>query len=225
MVRRCLRVQSALLLACLPLPGCCTLARFFCGPDTSPWVPIEYGSPRATLATFLEAVRRDDPDRVYQCLSAGYIARRDLDTMLVNAFWERLRADVPGLHMLGYAAIPDRPLREQDHGVTYAIEVEGRTLEIDLVRETYWHVRYHNPDGTQTTPGATLEGDTLNGAVQISPAGPDDKPDPDERPQSRITLARPLLVPHGGRETLRLDDVDEIKFGREWKIANFRAPQ
>ena len=221
MVRRCLPVELALLLAALPLPGCCTLAQFFCGPDKSPWVPIEYGSPRATLATFLEAVRRDDPFRVYCCLSAGYIARRDLDYQLVNAFWDRLRSDVPGLHMLGYATIPDRPLREQDHGVTYAIEVDGRTLQIDLVRETFWVVRYRDQDGKQSAPGGTLEGDTLNGVVQISPA----EPDADERPQSRIALLRPLLVPHAGRDTLRLDDVDEIKLGREWKIADIVSPR
>jgi len=221
MVSRCLRVQPALLLACLPLPGCCTLARFFCGPDTSPWVAIEYGSPRATLATFLEAVRRDDPYRVYCCLSAGYIARHDLDYAVVNAFWDRLRADVPGLHMLGYAVVPERPLRQQDHGVTYAIEVEGRTLQIDLVRETYWLVRYRDQEGKQSAPGGTLEGDTLNGVVQVSPA----EPDPDERPQSRITLLHPLLVPHAGLDTLRLDDVDQITLGREWKIANIVSPQ
>ena len=52
-------------LALLPLLGtgsCCWMARVFCGPDTSPWVPISYETSRATLATFLEAVRRENTD-------------------------------------------------------------------------------------------------------------------------------------------------------------------
>ena len=42
-----LRLSAAL--AALPLllaaSGCCSLARLFCGPDTSAWLPIDYATP------------------------------------------------------------------------------------------------------------------------------------------------------------------------------------
>lgn len=210
---------AASLVSLLPLTGCCTMARLFCGPDRTPWVPIAHDTARATLATFLEAVRRDDPLRVYQCLAPSYIRANDLDYQLVTAFWERLCREVPA-HMLGYAELPAAPIRIQDDGVTYAIEIEGRVLHIDLVRQSFWEVRYRAPDGSPRETSRNLDFASLNGFVAVTPQ-PEDPAD--GTPRSRVML-RPLEVEHPATKALRLEDVDSVTVGREWKIAAIGGP-
>src|SRR5262245_6051001 len=96
------------LCAVAPLSGCCTLARLFCGPDRSPWVPISCETPRATLQTFLEAVRRDSPAQAYQCLARSFLERNHWDVLVLTAFWQELHRQQPGLHLFGYAELPER---------------------------------------------------------------------------------------------------------------------
>lgn len=212
---------TAVLLASLPLTSCCTLARLFCGPDHSPWVPIAHDTPRATLATFLEAVRRDDPERAYQCLGQQFKQAHGIDGILLNALWERMRAEVPGFHLLGYATLPDAPTREVDGGVTYVVEAEGHQVTIDLVRQSYYEVRYRDATGLVRHPGKVLDGDTLNGRLAVKDAGRDPI---DDTPRSRIEVAA-LTIDHAGTEPLRVEDVDALTIGREWKIADIKLPQ
>lgn len=204
----------------LHLSGCCTMARLFCGPDQSPWVQVSHATPAATLATFLEGIRRDDRDRVYDCLAQSYLRTHGLDRLVANAAWQRLHDEVPGLHLLGYATVPAAPLRQQDGGCTYAIEVEGKVLTIDLVRQSYWEVRYRAADGTEKHPGATLDFDSLNGLVAVAKAADD----PDGMPQASVAVA-PLRFVLPGQDELRLAEVDAVAVGREWKIANIALPQ
>lgn len=220
MRRLTLVVPFAGLLA-MPLGGCCTMARFFCGPDTSPWVPIAYDSAEATLRTFLEAVRRNQPSVVYGCLSPGFKRQHGLDGLLVQAAWERLEAQVPGLHLLGYAEVPKEPQQRQDGGVSYELVVEGQALRIDLVRQSYWELRYRGRDGRPRETSTALDHDTLNGVVRVTDKGLDPV---DELPQAEIAL-EPRVVLHPGTPKLRLEDVDELTVGREWKIAEIVTRQ
>ncbi len=58
----------ALVLA-LPASGCCSLAQLFCGPDDSEWPQIDFRTPRAGLATFMNAVLKDDCQVIYDSLA------------------------------------------------------------------------------------------------------------------------------------------------------------
>lgn len=191
------------------------MARFFCGPDTTPWVPIAYDTPDATVRTFLEAVRRDQPNEVYRCLAPSFKAHHQLDGLLVQVAWDRLKEQVPGLHLLGYAEVPAAPSRIADGGVTYEIEVEGRVLRLDLVRQSYWELRYRGKDGKPRETSTALDFDTLNGLLRVTDKGLDPV---DELPQAEVAL-EPRVVLHPGAPRLRLEDVDGLAVGREWKIA------
>ena len=97
--------RIALLALCLafPAPGCCTLARLFCGPDDSEWVQISFRTPRGALATFKEAVRRDNCQVVYDSLGEDLKTRMDLGLLEACVAWEKLKDEYTGLHLLGYA--------------------------------------------------------------------------------------------------------------------------
>ncbi len=198
------------LTAALPLGGCCSMARLFCGPDRSPWVPIAYDSPRAALATFLEAARRDDAVIAYRSLSADHKARlrreHGLGGSLVAALaWEHLKKEVP-LHLLGYAAVGE-PERRTADGATFVVAVEGHDVRIDLVRQPYWSVQFAAADGTAKEAGGFLR--TLNGNARIQPA--------DEDEASRLTLD-PIVFPHEGSEQVTVDQLIRAEIGCEWKV-------
>ena len=195
------------------------MARLFCGPDRTSWVPIAYDSPSATLATFLEAVRRDDPAKIYQCLAASFVKQHGLDGLVVNAAWERLRNEVTGLHLLGYAEVPKAPLRADDGGVTYEVTVEGVILRLDLVRQSFWELHYRGRDGKARESSTALDFDTLNGLLRIEAAEPDPV---DDLPQTKIAL-EPRVVLHPGSPSLRLADIDRLAVGRDWQIAGMRT--
>lgn len=202
------------MLLTLPTGGCCTLARWFCGPDTSPWVSVSYDTPAATLQTFLEAIRRANPDQIYLCFGQRFKEQRGIDNLVSNMAWERLQREVPGLHLAGYAKVPDAPQRQQDRGVSYELDLDGRILRIDLVRQAYWRVRYQKPDGREGEDGRNLAHDSLNGFARIEAAGLDPL---DGEPQSRILLD-PLTVVHPSADQLELEQVQEVTLAREWKI-------
>src|SRR5262245_30454488 len=88
---------SVLLL--LPLSGCCTFARFFCGPDTTPWVSVRFETPRLAVQTLLEALRRDDPQIVYVSLSQRYLKELKVDLLTWDVAWPRIRDENAGLHV------------------------------------------------------------------------------------------------------------------------------
>ncbi len=71
------RLALLAVILALPAPGCCTLARLFCGPDDSEWVQIDYKTAPAALATFMEAIRRDDCRVIYDSLGEALKRRQD----------------------------------------------------------------------------------------------------------------------------------------------------
>lgn len=204
-----------LLLPLLTLSGCCSMARLFCGPDRTEWVPIDYSSPEAAVRTLLEALRRDDAQRVYESLSNGYRERLNLDLATAQLAWPRFTAANPGLHVAGYAAVPPARRTAPDRAVV-TLDVEGHTAEVALVRSTVQRVRYRRPpkrDGSERERG--IWGDIvrdLPAALTITSA--------DEA--STLTLA-PVPFPHQGVDELTADQIEAITLEQVWKVDDVRG--
>ena len=197
---------SVLLL--LPLSGCCAMARFFCGPDTTPWVSVRFETPRLAVMTLLEALRRDDPEIACLSFSLDYRRRLGVDMLTVVALWEQIREQNPGLHVAGYAEVPE-PTRINADQAQVTIDVYGKQIEIQLVRESWWEVRYVRPNGTagdDSEPVASFNGLALVERI--------DDPDHD---RSRLVL-RPLVFDHEGLPSVSLGDIEHAALTRKWKV-------
>jgi hypothetical protein len=126
----------------LPPSGCCDLAGLLCGPDRSRWVPVSYDTPGEALATFLEAVRRDQARILCEALSEDFRQRLGLPGCLEGALaWDKLRDRMPGVHLLG-AAEPAAPFAVTPSRSCYLLEVAGRELVVVLRRYAFVGVRY-----------------------------------------------------------------------------------
>lgn len=207
-MRRFLPLATAALL--LPLTGCCSLSRLFCGPDKSPWVPIDYSTPEASVRVLLEAIRRDEPNVVYESLAQEYCSRMKLDGMIAAIAWQRLRDEVPGLHLVGYAEVPP-PVRVADNGATFEIEVQGRRLRIDVVRESTLSLIYWNPELKQTQRIArkVVSWNTLASISDIENA---------DRDLSSFEL-KPVQFEHEGLPEVPLEHVQNVSLVRSWKVS------
>ena len=98
--------QTLGLVALLATSGCCDLAAFFCGPDQSPWVRISYQTHREALATFMEAVKRDNVRLICESLSPRYKEELGIPGCFEAALvWEKIVEQTPEAHMLGRADV------------------------------------------------------------------------------------------------------------------------
>ena len=118
----------------LPLAGCCTIARGLCGPDRTPWVQVDFATPEATARTFLEALRRDDPDVVYRCLSHECRKRMGIDGLAAQLAWTEVRRQHPYLHVAGYATVPAAERLAADRARVQR-DVVGAAVVVELVRQ------------------------------------------------------------------------------------------
>lgn len=204
-----LTVTALAALAALPLGGCCSMARFFCGPDRTTWVSERFDAPERTVATLLEALRRDDPEVVYLCLADTYRQQLGLDGQTVKLAWERVRDAAPGLFLAGYAEIPEPTRRDEDRA-TFHLLVEGHALVLELVCEPFWEVRYRRPDGSLGEAGAAVPkfGDY---AASRSLDDPD-------RDLSELTLA-PLRFEHEGVDEVPPSAIEHAALSRRWRVA------
>jgi hypothetical protein len=194
--------------------GCCSLARWFCGPDKSEWVRVAFDTPETALRTFLEAIRRDNPDRVYECLAEDYKRSKGLDQLVTNVLWQRIREEAPGYHLVGYATIGE-PVRQSEGTVTYLLDAEGHRLSVELVQQAFWEVAYRTPAGLQKRPGDYVM--TLQPYARCVPDGDGER--------SRLTID--LTFAHGATDPIPLADIEHAGIGREWKVSGFRelAPE
>ena len=155
----------------LPTGGCCTIASLLCGPDKSRWVPREYRTPDEALATFLEAIRRDQPVFIHESLSEKAKQRNGLPGVLeTTVAWERLKREVTGLHLAGDATL-SAPIREPDGRVRYDLAVSGRSLTVKLVEQAFWELGYTNePDGEIEREGRFVDDQTLTRMLVVQQA-------------------------------------------------------
>ncbi|MBM4062085.1 MAG: hypothetical protein FJ265_13455 [Planctomycetes bacterium] len=203
--------------ACLStLPGCCTLARLFCGPDKSAWVPIDYATPENALGVLLEAIRRDNPEYVYDALSEGYRKRLGIDQNLVQLAWQRVKDATPGIHLAGYAAIP-APTRPTDDTAVFDLDVEGRPVRVALVREAFFELRYRRPRAT--APG------TFRRPVPDWSTIADVAPVPDQDLDLSRIVPAPVVFEHEGLDAVPVQAVDHVAWVRRWKVDDLQALQ
>lgn len=203
------RTASTVLVTALLLSagGCCSLARLFCGPDLSPWVQRSFDTPLEAVKTFMEAARRDDSTVVWvECLSKGYKTRLKQEHGQAESFgarwaWERMKQDVP-LHMLGYAIIKDP--KEDGNRATCILDIEGRSIRIDLVRQARWLVEWRDEYGAVLDIGAVT--DSLDSRAEIVKGNP-----------PRLLLV-PFVLDLEESKSVSLDQIVRAQISHEWKI-------
>ena len=216
------RIQLAIFaLFALSLQGCCSFARLFCGPDRSPWVSVSFDTPEQTLRTFLEALRRDHPEVAYQCLSKSFRKELDIDQFTVNLAWAKIREQTPGLHLAGYATVPEIQIDWVNGSGIVDMDVEGYPLTIRLIRETSWEVRYRRV-GESLTPeqlhahwGKSIKGG-IQDAVKVTRSQDNDR-------MSEVNLL-PRPVTHYGVDEIPVENVDFIGLQRSWHISGLSMP-
>ena len=208
---RRLRTRNAAALATsllLPLGGCCDLALLLCGPDTSRWVRIDYETPDAGLATFMEAVRRDNTQIIYESLSTAFKEQQDLPGELEATIgWERMKQQFSGVHLLGTAAvsgpIPVGTARR------YQLVVSGHGFHVELVRIAMVEVRYQL-DGHYDVYGYPLDPpDSLNHLVALERA---------DFEATAVLTIEGLDLP----DKLRAADILEVRATYQWKVSAIR---
>lgn len=199
--------RAVLWLCLLPCGGCCTLASLFCGPDRSQWVSESYRSPAAAVATFQEAIRRDDATVAYRCLSESLKKREGiLDQVIATAAWQKLQQNIPALHLLGEA---DRSEAQELPGgrVRYVLSRAGHRVQVDLCSQPLLRVDWSTPGGDDVS--ARYE-PSLQPFLRIEGSGLD----------STVILRIPDADLPGGLEALALRRVEA---GIEWKVEDVRA--
>jgi hypothetical protein len=210
----------------LPCAGCCSLARLFCGPDRTEWVSIDHSTPEKAVRTLLEALRRDDPQRVYDSLSSAHRQRLGLDSLTTLLAWERVREEHPYLHVAGYAEVPPARLLGPD-SARVELSVEGQPVVIDLVRTLQWTVRYRRPavdpnDSARFLPdrwGSSAErGDYVARAENLLTV----EPDPTE--QKSTLRIRPLVFEHPGLDEVPANTILLAGAVQEWKVDQIATP-
>ncbi|MFT4512223.1 MAG: hypothetical protein ACI91B_000911 [Planctomycetota bacterium] len=211
-MRRIILTVTALL--ALPLQSCCSLARLFCGPDKSEWISVRFDSPEHTVRTFLEALRRDDPDVVYQCLSEPLRKRLGVDQDTTKLIWPLLREKVPGLHLAGYATVPNAT-RPSPNEAAIDLDIEGRPLMLQLVRQCHWEVRYRREGESGDQAIASVGGQVANAALLLNV-----EPVTDDPPMSIVALNGRRVL-HYNYDTLPAANIEAIGLEHTWRINAF----
>jgi len=209
------RLYLTLLAACtLPLSSCCTVARLFCGPDTSEWVSVDYSSPELAVRTFLEALRRDNATVTYQSLSDRYRAKLGLDEAMARLAWPKIREQNPGLHLAGYAEVPDASFDPDNIDLaTMELDVEGNKIRLRLRRQCQWSVRYRRPGNV---PAAARNAETgypvtdIASIIEVRPVA-------DDVEESNV-LIKPLFVPHPRVFEIPPSHIDFAGVEQTWRI-------
>jgi hypothetical protein len=185
--------------------GCCSLAAWWCGPDRSRWVSVDYTTPRLALDTFLEAIRRDRPIEVVESLSETLKERLGLAGIAEGTIaWQRLRETGP-IHLLGSARV-ERRTDQADGGVRFDLAVAGREFAVVVRRSAYWHVAFTGRDGDPERlerHGSYVSPEALARMLAVNA-------DPDTVIDLRLDSSK-LPVLEEGR-------VREVRAGYEWKV-------
>ncbi|MDP6929948.1 MAG: hypothetical protein QF412_09635 [Planctomycetota bacterium] len=193
------------LAATLPLlsaGGCCTFTRLWCGPDDSRWISRSFRTPKKALSTFLEAIRRDQPKVIYDCLGEDFKRRQNLPGPMHAALgWQKIKEQTPAIHLLGTAAIkphdPETPDRR-----SFTLSVSGHLIKIELLRQAFVELRYEEGPGMVVPEGVYVS--SLAHHLRTQQASTDFVIQPPPK----------LGIP----ADLRVDQIHEITAGHDWKI-------
>lgn len=140
----------------LPLQSCCTIFGLFgCGTGV-PIAKISWDSPRESLDTLLAAIRASDVKVIYEALSEGFKQANGFDGLGFAIAWEKLRDQVPGLHLAGDAEIveegPGRDATGQpiNGRYRYLLDAHGYRFEVEFGRRAYWELAAKDPNSGET---------------------------------------------------------------------------
>ena len=205
-------------LLALPLQSCCSLARLFCGPDKSEWVSVSFETPELTVRTFLEALRRDDPSVIYKCLSDPFRAELGVDQATMKLIWPQVRDQYPGLHLAGYATVPTAVFDDKGTAIIN-LDVEGQAMQLQLIRQCHWEVRYRRPGARADIAIARVGGKVANPAavLQVTPISDD--------PPTSIVALNGRRVAHSGFDELAIENIEAIGLEQTWRITSLGARQ
>ncbi|MHC5066415.1 MAG: hypothetical protein ACYTG5_20870 [Planctomycetota bacterium] len=203
--QRCFLATAILLVT----PGCCSLAQFFCGPDQSPWIPKSYGTPEDALATFLEAMRRDDSRQLYKSLSEDFKRREGLPGALeFELAWRQLRASYSYLHLLSNAEVGNSAPRGSRYH-SFDLSIGGEVYRVSLRRQDFIRVVYVVPELEEPLEAGRYV-DSLEGFLRIDP--------PD-----LAGLDIVVTLPEMEIEELSHEDLLRAEIGRSWKLDAFQV--
>jgi hypothetical protein len=174
-------------------------------------VQIDFRTPRAGLATFMEAVRRDDCQVIYDTLAETFKQQQSLGLFEGCVFWERLKEEQSGLHLLGYAEVTE--LESLPGRAAYELEYSGYRFRVELVEQQLWTIFTDLEYAAEIGRFARVfdpvgESEERVGVVQW----------PVEEGQTIVIL---LPDPAAIGPVVDLSDVQEIRISREWKVDHF----
>lgn len=187
------------------LPGCCSLARLFCGPDRSGWVSEAYSTPIEAVRTVREAIRRADTRTIFRALSEGFKQRSGMrGSIETDIAWSRMQEQHGGLHLLGYADVADaEPL--EDGRVCFELTASGHRIRMVFVRQPYWEIAH----GDDRIEGRFVP--TVAGFARLHA-------DPDED-----TVQLSIVLPPIGGADLGIADIRRASVGHDWKLDEIRS--
>lgn len=167
------------------------------GPSEKAWLAVGFRSPEQTFATFQTGLRAELPDLEYRCLAGAMKAREGVSQTAYREFRDELFGERPWLKLAAKATVVRReelgPGRVRLHAEvdTWFKDAE---FAVDLVREDYYELYV--------------------GAERVAD---------DDADWERLVRERgddlDLRVPRPDRFTL--EELSEIRAGREWKIDGF----
>src|SRR5690606_1060088 len=153
-----------------------------------------------------EAIRRADTVAITRCLSEDFKQQTGVRGVLETALvWQRLREEVPGIHLLGYAEVSER--RPLGPGrCEYELEIAGRRLTVRLIRQPYWELAWiYDPDDPDDLEP---RGEPLTDLGSVL----DTRLDEDEGTTDVAIRLPPIDVP------VELDRIQRAAVGFEWKV-------
>ncbi len=184
-------LYGVLVAAWAPLVGC------LCPPRAEDWLAVGFQTPEQTFRTFQTGLRADCPDLEYRCLSGDFKEREGVSQLGYREFREQLFRQARWLKFAARARIVEvvelAPDRRRIVARVSVLFYE-RSFAIDFLREDYfelWSAGQRRSD--------------------------------DELPWEEIAADRDgfLVVSVPLPRELSLQELAELRAGREWKIDGF----
>ena len=170
----------------------------------------DYRTPESALETFLEAVRREHTPTIAEALSEDAKRAYGLTGIFETTLaWERLKTEVPGLHLLGEAVVP--PLQPTGDGRWRAtLTVAGQVIDLWLVEQPFWdvHFRVEGEAGLERA-GSYITDRAFQAMLLV---------------QSDLETTIDARVRDPRLPGLEPGQVRELRLGHDWKVDRFEVP-
>ena len=149
---------------------------------------------------------------IYTCLTERFKQRLG-GSLEVQVAWDKIKEEVPGIHLLGYAEIPP-PTRTGPEAVRIIVEAAGQQVCFDLVRQSFEELVYERGEGY--APGECrrqlTSWDQRAGLEVVAEADTD---------RSKLTI-RPFEFEHRGFYEIPLSSIKRFALVRQWLVDDLR---